>query len=71
MRRTARVIALAVAAIGGVVVWPVTRDAAPSAQAVAAPSAEVISVNVRGMGQRVASASDRFVRTVDLLLDDR
>ena len=67
MRRFVRIIALAVAAVGGVVVWPGARQATPVAHAVAASNPDVIAVNVRGTGQRVPSAPDRFVRTVDLL----
>lgn len=46
--------------VAGFLLAPFASDAAPP------PGPQVIAVNVRGMGQRVASAPDRFVRTVEL-----
>ena len=70
MRRTVRhLVAVAVAATAGIVAWPIAsggQQPVPVAPSTVASSARVMAVNVRGTGQRVASAPDRFVRTVDL-----
>ncbi len=60
MGRTGRAVGFAVLGlVAGVLLAPFAGEAA-------SPRAEVIAVNVRGVGQRVASAPDRLVRTVDL-----
>jgi hypothetical protein len=62
MSRSGRAVGLGVISlIGGFLLAPFDSDAAPPARP------EMIAVNVSGVGQRVASAPDRLVRTVDLL----
>jgi hypothetical protein len=60
MTRTVRAVALGAIVVAGFLLVPLVSEAAPSR------GAEVIAVNVRGMGQRVASTPDRLVRTVAL-----
>lgn len=61
MTSTVRAVALGtIVIVAGFLLVPLASDAAPP------PGAEIIAVNVRGMGQRVASAPDRLVRTVEL-----
>ncbi len=61
MTRTGRAFAFgSIVLVAGFLLGPFAGDASP------APGVRVIAVNVQGVGQRVASAPDRLVRTVDL-----
>jgi hypothetical protein len=67
MIRSSRMLALGVALLTAVLVWPIVpRAAGSSAGAAEGTSADTIAVNFRGTGEREASPPNRFVWSTDL-----